>query len=269
MLFPVLLAAGTSLTVVLLVWPTTANVQLARKLVDAFGTASELLHASLHLYELDASSAEEQYTDLRTRVATLRDRLCSQILQIQSAYDEASFEIIFSYFPVHRFAPLINSTLQLQTMLVSRTGLHTGHEVSPRPTHGPVYLRKLVDELGSINLACLNALRVSLGDSSRLKGVRILELGKRATQDADKLQQALADCMLEFQDAVAQAIDEALQEMAEAEDMLQSRLFQAHVGWHTDSRWTDSDELSGLPRLLLVHLSPGDITRHLPCVAQS
>lgn len=257
MLFPVLLAAGTSLIVVLFVWPTTANVQLARKLVDTFGTASELLQSTLHLYQLDASCSREQYALLRARVATLRTRLCAQVAQVQTAYDEASFEIVFSYFPVHRFAPLINSTLQLQTMLVSRTGLHTGHEVAPRPTHVPLYLRNLVDELGNINLACLNALRTSIANSSRIDNTRLLDLERKATSDIDKLSNALNDCIAEFQEAVEQAMAEALQELAETDDMLQSRLFQVHVGavGLQDTR-ADTHTLSlGIPGCLLFYLS--------------
>ena len=229
MLYPVLFAAGTSLVVVLLIWPTTANVQLAKRLVDAFGTSSELLLATLHLYELDATSTPEIYADMRSRVSTLRSKLCSQVAQIQGAYDEAAFEIIFSYFPVHRFESFISTALQLQTLLVSRTGLHAGHEVEPRPFHVPEYLRKLVDELGSINLACLNSLRLSLAESSRLKGVKILDLGKNATPDVDKLRTALEDCMVEFQEAIAQHMDEALEDTEETPAALRSRLFQSHV----------------------------------------
>ena len=227
MLYAALLAAGVSLITVLVAFPATANGLLANKLCDTLGTSSELLLASLHLYQVDIRKTPEDLQKLKEQVSSLRKKFASQVAQLRPAYEEAKYEITYSRFPMQRYDALIAGCQKLENLLVSRTGLTTTESI-PRERHNPNDLRSLVDELGTIHLACINHVRTKVAKSTSLGKILSVSLGRRATDDVGKLNAAIEDAVAELKDSVVEAMDSALR-TTDYEDDDHTRLFQANV----------------------------------------
>ena len=227
MLYAALLAAGVSLTTVLVAFPATANGLLANKLCDTLGTSSELLLASLHLYQVDIRKTPEDLQKLKEQVSSLRKKFAGQVAQLRPAYEEAKYEITYSRFPMQRYDALIAGCQKLENLLVSRTGLTTTESI-PRERHNPDDLRSLVDELGTIHLACINHVRSKVARSTSLGKILNVSLARRATDDVGKLNAAIEDAVAELEDSVVEAMDSALR-TTDYEDDDHTQLFQANV----------------------------------------
>lgn len=183
MLYAVLFAAGISLAVSLVVFPASSNKALARQLIGTLEVTSELLLATLHLFQADSRSLNtlKEHRELCERVAHLRQRLSIDIQSLRPYYEDARYGITFALFPLEQYEAFIDLSAKLQNILVSRMGFklsdsHHDLEDSAAPDSEsmsadddkPAYLRTLVDELGQMNLLALHTIRTALANSSLL-----------------------------------------------------------------------------------------------------
>lgn len=242
LLYSVLFAAGISTVVSLCVFPKAANKNLAAKLIDTMGTASELLLASMHLFQNDRkwSGQHPTYQELSTSVLALRQQLSHQVKELRPSYDEARFEIIWSYFPIHRYQPYIDTCLKLQSLLCSRMGLDP--EVSPyqeevEDGHDPRLphpLRRVVDELAELNLRLIDRTRRDLARSSRL-GCTISPLVTRRDEnlDIERWRDRIQATVKQLRTSIAEALDFAMLDYRDqGQEGSKSSIFHSTVSWH-------------------------------------
>lgn len=258
MLYAVLFAAGISLAVSLVVFPASSNKLLAQHLMNILGTTSELLLTTLHLFQADSCSVHnlKEYRALCERVKQLRHKVSVDVENLRPAYEDARYELHFALFPLERYEAFINLSTKLQTTLVSRMGLklsNDSHDVEdPLPPGSPMsagsdkpaYLRNLVDELGTMNVLALNAIRGALARSSCLSTATILDPGTKTTDkeapitqqlheffrdsELDKLRHRLDEIVDTFRTGIVEALESALQESSEGRQRIHT-LFRANV----------------------------------------
>ena len=228
MLYSALFAAGTSLLAVTVTTRKTANTELVEDLANTLGTCSELLLASLHLYQLEHNADPKTQQGICEGMSKLRSLVTSQSLNLKRSYDEASLEIVYSYYQISDFGDTIESTLRLRTLLTSRTGLSSDTTSVLRQKHVSAPLRRLIDELGEILLISLDNLRAGLAKGSHLSPVKSYvesQTGQVGIQ-VDKLESILEDRTTALRDGLAQAMGEALEGAADSRRL---HLFEAHV----------------------------------------
>jgi hypothetical protein len=121
-------------------------------------TSSDLLLASLHLFQADISSDLEDTRATRDYLLDLRTQLSGQIGNLRPLYAEARYEISFSRVSVTKYEGLIDCLVSIQAILRSKMGLDTSLPTYfPRDMHIAGQSRRAVDDLGK---ACLQALKV-------------------------------------------------------------------------------------------------------------
>lgn len=260
MLYAVLFAAGISLLVSITVFPASSNTLLAQQVVNTLGTTSDLMLATLHLFQADSRSihALKDYRLLCERVLSLREKLSMEVSNLRPAYEDARYEITFALFPLDRYEAFIDLALKLQTILVSRMGLkisRDGHhselamipdfERDDEGTDKPPYLRTLVDELGRMNVLALDTICRSLATSSYLPRAKTSnktgQSGKTVNglggihelyrdKEMEQIQRRLDEIVETFRNGIVEALDKALQHEGRTEHA--HRLFRANVSPH-------------------------------------
>jgi hypothetical protein len=258
MLYAVLFAAGISLVVSLVIFPASSNKLLAQHLIDILGTTSELLLTTLHLFQADSSSIHnlKDYRVLCERVIQIRHKISIDVENLRPVYEDARYELHFALFPLERYEAFINLSTKLQTTLVSRMGLKLSNnpldvEVSNASSspmsagsNKPAYLRNLVDELGTMNVLALQAIRSALARSSYLSTVKGFDPASESTDkeapitqelqeffrdsELEKLRHRLDEIVDTFRTGIVDALDNALHESDEGGQRVHT-LFRANV----------------------------------------
>ena len=203
-------AAVLSLLVVILVFPMTAQHGLSSQLTDTLGTVSELLLRSLHLFQVDKFTTPSEILALREDVNTLRGTLSMQITALRTAYEEAQYEITYSFFPMTRYKSFLGNISRLQNILVSKMRLDASSELHVLPeVHALPYLRTFVDELGRINLQALRIIRLRLA-LDRSHKIQLLLPEDPQYSHLDTCRHRLQDTVARFQEAIVDSLETIL-----------------------------------------------------------
>lgn len=228
MLYSAIFAAGVSLLSVSICKPKTTNRQLAEDLINSFGTASELLLASLHYFQRSTNSGAKHDQDLTDRITALRQTLTHHAAALRIAYDEAVLEIVFSYFPIQELEGVVTCALHARTLLIARTGIKADHREAQLHDRIPAELLALVNKLGMLNIAIMGKIRANVADSSNLAPVQQVPLQTESlgSSDAVKLGAVLEDQVGHLREALAEAMGEVFDRFGRIKHR---GLFENHV----------------------------------------